>query len=73
MSSQVKIEVGGWYLVSMVLFLEDRSRDYPAQVTGLDRQRVYFEKIPKPGWSKGTPLSLSKKSFMKIARPLASC
>ncbi|MHB8225039.1 hypothetical protein [Acidithiobacillus sp.] len=71
MSTQISI--GAWYILPNTLRPEDRSLDYRVRVTTMDRKTVYFETEPAPGWTKGTPLSLSMAAFRKLASPIKEC
>ncbi len=66
----MSIEVGHWYILPNTLRPEDRSLDYRVRVTAVDRKTIYFETAPAPGWAKGTPLSLSRAAFRKLAMPV---
>lgn len=65
----IKIEVDHWYILPNTLRSEDRSLDYRVAVTAMDRKTIYFETQALPGWAKGTPLSLSRAAFIKMATP----
>lgn len=66
----MSIEVGHWYILTNTLRPEDRTLDYRVVVTAVDRKTVHFEAEPAPGWAKGTPLSLSRVAFRKLAMPV---
>ncbi|MHB1631314.1 MAG: hypothetical protein ACYCQL_03715 [Acidithiobacillus sp.] len=66
----MRIQVGDWYILPNTLHPEDRSLDYRVRVTAMDRKTVHFETEPAPGWTKGTPLSLSMAAFRKLATPV---
>ena len=63
------IQIGAWYILPNTLRPEDRSLDYRVRVTDRARKTVHFETEPAPGWAKGTPLSLSRAAFRKLATP----
>lgn len=67
--NKAEIEIGAWYLVPNVLRVEDRSYDYPGQVTGVDQSTVFFDAEPEPGWVGGSPLFISKKLPKEIQQP----
>lgn len=66
----MSIEVGHWYILPNTLRPEDRTLDYRVVITAVDRKTVHFETEPAPGWAKGTPLSLSRVAFRKLAMPV---
>ena len=66
----MSIQIGAWYILPNTLRLEDRSLDYRVVITDADRKTVHFETEPAPGWTKGTPLSLSRAAFRKLATPV---
>ncbi|BDB13344.1 hypothetical protein [Acidithiobacillus ferrooxidans] len=70
MSTQIKISVGAWYILPNTLRPEDRSLDYRVLVTDMDQKTVHFETEPAPGWARGTPLSLPRAAFRKLASPV---
>lgn len=63
----MRIQVGDWYILPNTLHPEDRSLDYRVRITAMDRKFIHFETVPAPGRAKGTPLSLSKTAFRKLA------
>ncbi|MBU2768931.1 hypothetical protein HAP94_22890 [Acidithiobacillus ferrivorans] len=65
----MKIQIGTWYILPNTLRPEDRTLGYRVVVTDIDRKTVHFETEPAPGWAKGTPLSLSRVAFRKLATP----
>ena len=69
----MRIQVGDWYILPNTLHPEDRSLDYRVRVTAMDRKTVHFETEPFHGWAKGTPLSLSRAAFRKLASPVKEC
>lgn len=66
----MKIQIDTWYILPNTLRPADRSLDYRVLITTADRKTVHFETEPAPGRAKGTPLSLSRAAFHKLATPV---
>lgn len=67
----MKISIGQPYLLPNTLHPHDRSLDYRVKVISIDRKTIPFETDPATGRAKGTPLSLPRTVFLKLATPLS--